>query len=105
MDPETGDGSLKKRKRRHLAVVPAGEKNVRGQTVSHDMNKKWDGIKIVVEFDENSVPIGKVVRKKVATWAGALVRGVVPLAEFPNWFKVPDPMKEDLWVGMEVSVY
>ena len=35
MDPETGAGSLKKRKRRHLAVVPAGEKNVRGQTVAH----------------------------------------------------------------------
>ena len=33
--------------------------------MSHDMNKKWDGIKIVVEFDEHSVPIGKVVRKKL----------------------------------------
>lgn len=104
MDPEMDIQAPKKRKRRHKMKKSADdvEPNVRGQTVKHDLNKGWNGVKVEVGLDEHGVPINRKVRKDFASWAGTQVKANVPLAEWPTWPKVDKRIKDDVWEGLLV---
>ncbi|KAF9598515.1 hypothetical protein IFM89_028047 [Coptis chinensis] len=46
----------------------------RGTTIMIELNKKWDGNKIRVVYDEKGKPNNRVVRRKLAGMEGALAR-------------------------------
>ncbi|KAF9593558.1 hypothetical protein IFM89_024176 [Coptis chinensis] len=66
-----------------------------------ELNKKWDGNKIRVVYDEKGRPNNRVVRRKLVGMEGALARSKVPLSEFETWHDLPEPLRDDLWEAMQ----
>lgn len=76
----------------------------RGATIMHALSRKWDGIKINVEFNGKGKPIGQKVRTKLSGWEGALARALIPLSDFQTWKKAPDELLNILWAAIQVHI-
>ncbi|KAF9602046.1 hypothetical protein IFM89_024803 [Coptis chinensis] len=98
------DGQSNDNRKRNDATEKSKKGNTkRGTTIMIELNKKWDGNKIRVAYDEKGRPNNRVVRRKLAGMEGALARSKVPLSEFETWHDLPEPLRDDLWEAMQVE--
>ncbi|KAF9614955.1 hypothetical protein IFM89_021385 [Coptis chinensis] len=96
------DGQSNDNRKRNDATEKSKKGNTkRGTTIMIELNKKWDGNKIRVAYDEKGRPNNRVVRRKLAGMEGALARSKVPLSEFETWHDLPEPLRDDLWEAMQ----
>ncbi|KAF9595355.1 hypothetical protein IFM89_000273 [Coptis chinensis] len=96
------DGQSNGNRKRNDATEKSKKGNTkRGTTIMIELNKKWDGNKIRVVYDEKGRPNNRVVRRKLAGMEGALARSKVPLSEFETWHDLPEPLRDDLWEAMQ----
>ncbi|KAF5205460.1 hypothetical protein FRX31_004953, partial [Thalictrum thalictroides] len=79
-------------------------KTKRHATRKKKLVEKWDGVKIVIQFDNEGI-IGRETRNAVTGWQGYLAKTRIPLNALTKWPDINKEknkwIKEDLWVTFQ----
>lgn len=62
--------------------------------------KKAQGKKLKVQCNAHGVPVGST-RHNLQSYTGMLARTMIPI-DIPNWSRVPNELKEKLWLDVKV---
>lgn len=75
--------------------------SARGVSAMHKVVvRKAQGKKAKVSCNAHGVPVGNA-RHSLQSYTGMLARTMIPI-DYPNWSKVPDELKEKIWIDVKV---